>query len=105
MAKDLEVDPQVMLNMFTGQIQAVRINYYPPCKWANMVIGLSPHSDANALTVLLQANDINGLQIKKNGKWYLVKPKPGAFIINIGDMIEVVIQITHSIELPFLIFC
>ncbi|XP_020587312.1 S-norcoclaurine synthase 1-like [Phalaenopsis equestris] len=89
MAKDLGVDPQVMLDVFSGQMQSIRINYYPPCTQANKVLGLSPHSDGIALTVLLQANDVNGLQIKKNGKWFLVKPKPGAFIINIGDMLEI----------------
>ncbi|KAI0520629.1 hypothetical protein KFK09_008107 [Dendrobium nobile] len=90
MAKDLGVDTQDMLNISRDQLQTVRINYYPPCKQANKVLGLSPHSDANALTVLLQANDVQGLQIRKNGKWFLIKPKPGAFIINIGDMMEIV---------------
>ncbi|KAH0466308.1 hypothetical protein IEQ34_006411 [Dendrobium chrysotoxum] len=90
MAKDLGVDTQDMLKMSSDQLQTVRINYYPPCKQANKVLGLSPHSDANALTVLLQANDVPGLQIRKNDKWFLIKPKPGAFIINVGDMMEII---------------
>ncbi|PKU81505.1 Protein SRG1 [Dendrobium catenatum] len=89
MAEDLGVDLQDMLNIFRDQIQSVRINYYPPCKQANKVLGLSPHSDGIALTVLLQANDVHALQIKKNDKWLLVKPKPSALIINIGDMMEI----------------
>ncbi|XP_020587314.1 S-norcoclaurine synthase 1-like [Phalaenopsis equestris] len=89
MAKDLGIDAEDILNLFSDQIQSVRINYYPPCKQADKVLGLSPHSDGTALTVLLQANDVHGLQIKKNDKWFLIKPTPGALIINIGDMIEV----------------
>ncbi|XP_020587305.1 S-norcoclaurine synthase 1-like [Phalaenopsis equestris] len=90
MAKDLGVDPQVILDSFgREQLQAVRINYYPPCKHAQKVLGLSPHSDGNALTVLLQANDVDGLQIKKNDKWFLIKPQPRALIINIGDAMEI----------------
>ncbi|PKU87555.1 S-norcoclaurine synthase 1-like [Dendrobium catenatum] len=89
MAKDLGIDPKVMLKNLSKQMQSIRINYYPPCKEANKVLGLSPHSDGIALTVLLQANDVNGLQIKKNNKWLLVKSKPGAFIVNIGDMLEI----------------
>ncbi|PKU81506.1 S-norcoclaurine synthase 1-like [Dendrobium catenatum] len=90
MAKDLGVDTEEMLNISSsGQLQTVRINFYPPCKQASKVLGLSPHSDANALTVLLQANDVQGLQIRKNGKWFLIKPKPGALIINIGDVMEI----------------
>ncbi|KAL0923747.1 hypothetical protein M5K25_007817 [Dendrobium thyrsiflorum] len=89
MAKDLGVNTQDMLNIFSGQLQSIRINYYPPCKQANKVLGLSPHSDGDALTVLLQANDVHGLQIRKNNKWFLIKPKAGALIINIGDMMEI----------------
>lgn len=65
------------------------MNYYPPCMQANKVIGLTPHSDATGLTLLVQVNDVQGLQIKKNNKWVPVKPIPGAIIINIGDVMEV----------------
>ncbi|XVE57488.1 hypothetical protein DITRI_Ditri04bG0095100 [Diplodiscus trichospermus] len=65
------------------------MNYYPPCAQASKVIGLAPHSDATGLTLLIQVNEVEGLQIKKNGKWVRVKPITGAFIINIGDVIEI----------------
>ncbi|KAM0934171.1 putative codeine 3-O-demethylase [Dioscorea sansibarensis] len=54
-------------DMFKGGLQTVRIDYYPPCHLANKVLGLSPHSDAGGLTLLLQVNEVEGLQIKKNG--------------------------------------
>lgn len=67
------------------------MNYYPPCVKANEVIGIAPHSDATGLTVLLQVNEVQGLQIRKAGKWLPIKPIPGAFIINIGDIITVIV--------------
>lgn len=70
-------------------LQAIRINYYPPCPQASKVLGISPHSDAVSLTVLLQVNDVQGLQIRKDGAWYPIKPIPGAFIVNVGDIIEI----------------
>ena len=53
------------------------------------MIGLNPHSDGIGLTILLQINETEGLQIKKDGIWVPVKPLPNAFIVNIGDMLEV----------------
>ncbi|XP_027362712.1 protein SRG1-like [Abrus precatorius] len=69
--------------------QAIRMNYYPPCPQPENVLGLKPHTDASALTLLLQANQVEGLQIKKDGTWLSVKPLPNAFIISLGDVLEV----------------
>ncbi|MCE0480777.1 hypothetical protein HAX54_037885 [Datura stramonium] len=54
------------------------------------VMRLTPHSDAVGLTILLQLNQMEGLQIKKDGLWIPISPLPDAFIINIGDMLEIV---------------
>jgi isopenicillin N synthase-like dioxygenase len=90
MDTNLELAQQTLVNFFTdGGRQTVRMNYYPPCPQANKVLGLSPHSDGGGITLLLQANGVQGLQIKKNGKWISVNPFPGALIANIGDMLEV----------------
>ncbi|KAJ0959978.1 hypothetical protein J5N97_000268 [Dioscorea zingiberensis] len=87
MAKSLGVE--ILADMFRDGLQSVRMNYYPPCPHASKVLGLSPHSDAVGLTLLLQVNQIQGLQIKKNGGWMPIKPLPGAFIVNIGDILEI----------------
>ncbi|XP_017972816.1 PREDICTED: S-norcoclaurine synthase 1 [Theobroma cacao] len=89
MAKNLGTDLETLASFFEDGTQGIRMNYYPPCAQANKVIGLSPHSDATALTLLIQGNEVEGLQIKKNGEWVPVKPIPGTFIINIGDVIEI----------------
>ncbi|KAL8152320.1 hypothetical protein V2J09_010080 [Rumex salicifolius] len=79
--------------------QAIRVNYYPPCPEPEKVIGLSPHSDGDALTILLQVNEVEGLQIKKDDKWISIKPLPNAFIVNVGDMLEILTNgVYRSIE-------
>lgn len=69
--------------------QAIRINYYPPCPQPENVLGLRPHTDASALTILLQGNEVQGLQLKKDGTWIPVHPLPNAFMVFIGDVLEV----------------
>jgi isopenicillin N synthase-like dioxygenase len=91
MAKALKVEPNEMLELFDDITQSMRMNLYPPCPQPENVIGLNPHSDAAALTILLQANEIEGLQIRKDGQWISIKPLADAFVINVGDILEVII--------------
>uniref|UniRef100_A0A803MV82 Fe2OG dioxygenase domain-containing protein n=1 Tax=Chenopodium quinoa TaxID=63459 RepID=A0A803MV82_CHEQI len=68
----------------------MRMNYYPPCPQPDKVIGLTPHSDSISLiTILLEVNDVEGLQIKKDNKWVSIKPIPNAFVINVGDVLKI----------------
>ncbi|KAL0414708.1 UNVERIFIED_CONTAM: protein SRG1 [Sesamum radiatum] len=86
----LSLNEDIFEEMFGVAVQAVRMNYYPPCPRPDLVLGLSPHSDGSALTVLQQGKGSSiGLQILKDGKWIPVQPIPNALVINIGDTIEV----------------
>lgn len=38
----------------------IRMNYYPSCAKPDLVLGVSPHSDASSLTLLLQDDEITG---------------------------------------------
>ncbi|XVE51536.1 hypothetical protein DITRI_Ditri02bG0049800 [Diplodiscus trichospermus] len=90
MASALKMDAEEMKELFTDGVQSMRMNYYPPCPEPDKTIGFSPHSDADALTVLFQLNETEGLQIRKDGKWVSIKPLPNAFVVNIGDIMEIV---------------
>jgi isopenicillin N synthase-like dioxygenase len=70
MAKAIGVEPKSLSSVFEGQARGLRMNYYPPCLKADKVLGLSPHTDPDGLTLLLQVNDVQGLQINKDGKWF-----------------------------------
>ncbi|KAM0935580.1 putative (S)-norcoclaurine synthase [Dioscorea sansibarensis] len=89
MAKNLGLDPAEMAGMLENGAQCVRINCYPPCPADKKVLGLSPHSDASFLTLVLQVNDVPGLQIRRNGKWLPIKPLPGTFVANVADALEI----------------
>jgi len=75
----------------------MRLNYYPvndPMADSDIEhqsladLGIHNHTDAGALTVLLQ-DDVSGLQVYKDGYWHTIPPVPGAIVINTGDMMQV----------------
>ncbi|KAK4440111.1 protein SRG1 [Sesamum alatum] len=88
-AEALKIDKRQVEEMFEDGMQSLRMNYYPPCPEPNKVIGLTPHSDATGITILLQVNGVDGFQVKKDGLWLLVNPLPHAFVVNIGDVTEI----------------
>ncbi|KAG9443738.1 hypothetical protein H6P81_015078 [Aristolochia fimbriata] len=88
-AMSLGLKPQKFNKMFGTAVQAVRMNYYPPCPRPDLVLGLSSHSDGSALTVLQQSMGPVGLQIVKGKTWVPIHPIRNALVINIGDTIEV----------------
>lgn len=87
--KALGIEPRDIKESLGEGGQSIRINYYPPCPQPENVLGLNAHTDASALTILLQGNEVEGLQIEKDGTWIPVKPLPNAFIISLGDVLEV----------------
>ena len=76
----------------------VRLNYYPlhdPLDAAEAAevtalgdMALHHHSDAGALTLLVQ-DEVGGLQVEHKGTWIDVEPTEGAIVINTGDMMQV----------------
>jgi isopenicillin N synthase-like dioxygenase len=72
----------------------LRLNFYPvedplAGEAADAAdLGIHHHTDAGGLTVLLQDN-VLGLQVYRDGLWHSVQPLAGAFVINIGDMVQV----------------
>ncbi|KAH7515726.1 hypothetical protein FEM48_Zijuj10G0057000 [Ziziphus jujuba var. spinosa] len=90
MEKALKVKTKERTDLFEGGHQAMRMNYYPPCPQPEQVIGLTPHSNTGGLTILLQVSEVEGLQIEKDGIWIPVKPLPNSFIVNVGDVIEII---------------
>ncbi|KAL6906395.1 hypothetical protein ACP4OV_003996 [Aristida adscensionis] len=89
MGKDMGAEPESLLEKFQGEPQGLRMNYYPPCRHADKVLGMSPHTDGAGLTLLLQVNGVPGLQIRRDGKWFAVESLDGAFIVNVGDILEI----------------
>ncbi|RZC90046.1 hypothetical protein C5167_044675 [Papaver somniferum] len=89
MGKALQMETRIMAELFEVVRQTMRMNYYPPCPQHEHVIGITPHSDGGALTILLQLNEVDGLQIRKENIWVPIKALPNAFVVNIGDVLEI----------------
>ncbi|XP_059305932.1 probable 2-oxoglutarate-dependent dioxygenase SLC1 [Lycium ferocissimum] len=77
-----------MLKEFEDGSQLMAVNFYPPCPDPDLTLGMPPHSDYGFLTLLLQ-DEVEGLQVKCNGDWVTVQPIPGAFVVNVGDHLEI----------------
>lgn len=78
----------------------LRLNYYPvgdplaleigegTLATENGNMGVHHHTDAGALTLLLQ-DDVGGLQVFHDNVWKSVPPVPGTLVVNIGDIVKV----------------
>lgn len=71
----------------------LRLNYYPVSTGTSGVpagdgLGIGQHTDAGALTILLQDSQ-PGLEVCRDNCWHLVEPRRDALVINIGDMAQV----------------
>lgn len=83
---------------FRQHTSFLRMNYYPRCQEAAAPdaptgsrdgrFGIGHHTDAGALTVLLQ-DDVPGLQVFRRGAWHLIEPLPGTLTVNVGDIVQV----------------
>ncbi|KAF2288526.1 hypothetical protein GH714_008189 [Hevea brasiliensis] len=91
-SKNLGLEEDYLLNAFGGEENVgacLRVNFYPKCPQPDLALGLSPHSDPGGFTILQPDENVAGLQVRRGESWVTVKPVPNAFIINIGDQIQV----------------
>lgn len=90
LSKGLGVEEDVLKEGGGGEelIYLMKINYYPPCPRPDLALGVPAHTDMSLLTILVP-NDVAGLQVCRDDRWYDVKYIPNALIIHIGDQIEI----------------
>jgi isopenicillin N synthase-like dioxygenase len=69
--------------------QRVKVVHYPPRPTPQDAQGVGAHKDYGYLA-LLQQDDVGGLQVQAgDGGWIDAHPVPGAFVVNIGEMLEI----------------
>lgn len=75
-------------SMVTRPPSKLRLIHYPFDGTAQDAPGIGAHTDYECFTILLA--DKPGLEVMNNlGQWIDAPPVPGAFVVNIGDMLEV----------------
>jgi isopenicillin N synthase-like dioxygenase len=98
-AGNLKVPSNCLLKGFVPEHSSfLRLNYYPQCPEPERPdgiatptaghLGLNHHTDAGALTLLLQDRQ-PGLEVYRDDEWHLVEPRDDALVINIGDIAQV----------------
>lgn len=98
-SESLGLEKDCIKNVLGEQGQHMAINFYPQCPQPELTYGLPAHTDPNAITILLQDLQVAGLQVLKDGKWLSIKPQPNAFVINLGDQLEVNTSFSVSVSI------
>jgi isopenicillin N synthase-like dioxygenase len=84
----LEIDETFFDDKFSRPMATAGPLHYPPQtgQITETQLGAGAHTDFGALTIVAQ-DDVGGLQVRSlAGTWIDVPPLPGAFIVNVGDM-------------------
>ncbi|KAK4431791.1 protein SRG1 [Sesamum alatum] len=90
MARSLSLPEDSFVIQFGEQPSiSARFNYYPPCARPDAVVGLKPHTDGLGITILLQDEQVEGLQLLKDNQWFRIPIMPHALVVNLGDQLEI----------------
>ncbi|KAL3626410.1 hypothetical protein CASFOL_029959 [Castilleja foliolosa] len=90
LSEGLGLETEHLKNMECCTGHRIHSHYYPACPEPHLAIGTPRHTDPGFITILLQSQGISALQIQQNGQWIDVVPTPGAFVINLGDLLQLV---------------
>ncbi|PHT52875.1 hypothetical protein CQW23_07337, partial [Capsicum baccatum] len=72
-----------------SQVQLLSANKYPPCPDPSLTLGIPKHFDPSLITIITQGN-VSGLQVMVDGKWVCIGAVPNAFVVNIGNQLEII---------------
>ncbi|KAI8940496.1 hypothetical protein NX059_004176 [Plenodomus lindquistii] len=90
LALTLELDEGYFDDYATDAVATMRLLHYPsqpPDSPAKLTRGIGAHTDFGCVTILLQ-DQVSGLQVYDytTKEWLDVEPTPGAFVVNLGNL-------------------
>lgn len=80
-------DEEYIEGMINEGFQYMLCNYYPPCPQHHLALGMGPHTDQCLIGVLMD-NNVDGLQLRHEGKWVTVPHVPAALVVFLGKSME-----------------
>ncbi|KAJ4825449.1 Aconitate hydratase mitochondrial, partial [Turnera subulata] len=93
MCENLGLDKDYIKEAFSGKkgpAVGTKVAKYPQCPEPELVRGLREHTDAGGIILLLQDDQVPGLEFLNNGKWVEIPPsKNNTIFVNTGDQVEV----------------
>ncbi|KAL7240034.1 hypothetical protein ACSBR2_005823 [Camellia fascicularis] len=93
MSENLGLENDYIKEAFSGSegpSVGTKVAKYPQCPRPELVRGLREHTDAGGIILLLQDDQVPGLEFFKDGKWVEIPPsKNNTIFVNTGDQVEV----------------
>ncbi|XP_044471477.1 1-aminocyclopropane-1-carboxylate oxidase 1-like [Mangifera indica] len=93
MSENLGLEKDYIMKTFSGEkgpSVGTKVAKYPQCSRPEHVRGLREHTDAGGIILLLQDDQVPGLEFLKDGEWIKIPPsKNNTIFVNTGDQVEV----------------
>ncbi|EXB38828.1 1-aminocyclopropane-1-carboxylate oxidase 1 [Morus notabilis] len=93
MCENLGLEKDFIKSAFSGTkgpSVGTKVAKYPQCPNPELVRGLREHTDAGGIILLLQDDQVPGLQFLKDDEWIAIPPsKNNTIFVNTGDQVEI----------------
>ncbi|XP_059435022.1 1-aminocyclopropane-1-carboxylate oxidase homolog 1-like [Corylus avellana] len=89
LSEALGLNPKHLNEIDCSEGLAILCHYYPACPQPELTLGITKHTDHDFVNVLLQDHS-GGLQVFYQDKWVDIPPVPGALVVNIGDLLQLI---------------